>query len=312
MAWVRIDDHFDEHPKMAKVGPIGWGVWMAGLAYCNRNLTDGFIPWTKAHTLTSFDLRDDDGVVCTLTRDYGDHEFDIDASWVIDLLVSARLWIVVKGGFMVHDYENYQPSKAQIEEERAKKRAAGQAGGQAAAMARAQAGATAEPKQVLQQETSTSSSETQAKSNPKPNPTPNPVPTPKPEPTEDSSLSSADADGEEENTEFAYPNDFSIFWEAYPKKAGKRAALKAWQSLRPSKTLQEKMITAIGEQKHGRQWRAGFVTDPSRWLKDGRWDDEVEYEQPGSLHVMGKGTYRGKDIGLTNEELEERIQRGSA
>ena len=136
MAWVRIDDHFDEHPKMAKVGPIGWGVWMAGLAYCNRNLTDGFIPWTKAHTLTSFDLRDDDGVVCTLTRDYGDHEFDIDASWVIDLLVSARLWIVVKGGFMVHDYENYQPSKAQIEEERAKKRAAGQAGGQAGATAR--------------------------------------------------------------------------------------------------------------------------------------------------------------------------------
>jgi hypothetical protein len=30
---------------MMQVSPTVWGVWLAGLAYANRNLTDGFIPW---------------------------------------------------------------------------------------------------------------------------------------------------------------------------------------------------------------------------------------------------------------------------
>ena len=54
MAWVKIDDHFDEHPKIAQAGPLAVAVWLAGLAYCNRNLTDGFIPWSKAQGLVSW------------------------------------------------------------------------------------------------------------------------------------------------------------------------------------------------------------------------------------------------------------------
>lgn len=35
MVWVKIDDHFDEHPKMQQIGPLGWGYWLAGLV-CER------------------------------------------------------------------------------------------------------------------------------------------------------------------------------------------------------------------------------------------------------------------------------------
>ena len=54
MPWVKIDDHFSEHPKHARVGPPGWGYWLAGLAYANRNLTDGFIPHAVAYSLATW------------------------------------------------------------------------------------------------------------------------------------------------------------------------------------------------------------------------------------------------------------------
>ena len=44
MAWVKIDDGFCDHPKIAKVGAIGAWIQIQALCYANRNLTDGFIP----------------------------------------------------------------------------------------------------------------------------------------------------------------------------------------------------------------------------------------------------------------------------
>jgi hypothetical protein len=66
------------------------------------------------------------------------------------------LWDEVHGGYQIHDYGQWQRTKAEILEDRAKKVAAGQAGGQASARARAKAG-------------------DQAKSNPQPQPQPNVV-----------------------------------------------------------------------------------------------------------------------------------------
>jgi hypothetical protein len=150
MPWVRIDDHFDEHPKLAAVGPIGWGVWLAGLAYCNRNLTDGFIPYSVAEGIGgSWKVRvpvpDEPGVeqIWSIDRGSGMHGETMDTQWVIDLLVSGGLWEEVVGGYRVHDYEDYQPTKAEVLAERAAKVAAGRAGGIAAATARAKAPATA-------------------------------------------------------------------------------------------------------------------------------------------------------------------------
>lgn len=94
MPWVRIDDHFDEHPKLAAAGPLGLALWVTGLAYCNRNLTDGFIPRTVAHRLI--------------------HEDGIDSATVIARVVSCGLWEDAEGGYRVHDYADYQPSKEEV------------------------------------------------------------------------------------------------------------------------------------------------------------------------------------------------------
>ena len=55
MAWVRVSDDFYDNPKFIDAGPLGVAVWLSGLAYCNRNLTDGNIPESVARRLVDFD-----------------------------------------------------------------------------------------------------------------------------------------------------------------------------------------------------------------------------------------------------------------
>ena len=172
MTWVRIDDRFNEHPKLAAVGPVGWGIWIAGLAYCNRNLTDGFIPraiaigfggdWTLLVRPEPGDPNPDRELVWTIDRGTGAHGESMDTQWIIDRLVDNDLWNETPGGYLVHDYSDYQPTKAEVLQQRAQKEAAGRAGGIAAARARAMADGTAE-----------------GLAKPKQNRTPNPSPYPK-------------------------------------------------------------------------------------------------------------------------------------
>src|SRR3990167_2964612 len=44
MAWVRLDEEFPDHPKIVSAGPLAAWLYVAGLCYCNRLLTNGFIP----------------------------------------------------------------------------------------------------------------------------------------------------------------------------------------------------------------------------------------------------------------------------
>lgn len=149
MPWVKIDEAFSEHPKLAKVGPLGWGYWLAGLAYCNRNLTDGFIPRSVAFTLGSTEILDAEGTVFQLgvagIPEEGGWSVgtDVDAAFVVELLCRAKVWKRVRNGYRVHGYLEYQPSKAQVLELREARRAAGAKGGKASSRAK--------DKQVLKQ-----------------------------------------------------------------------------------------------------------------------------------------------------------------
>lgn len=97
MTWVRLDDSFPDHPKALQVGPLACWLYVCGIAYANRHLTDGFIPARQVVRL-------------------------IDAKKVEALaaaLVDAQLWEVVDGGYEIHDYLVYQPSAEKVKKERA-------------------------------------------------------------------------------------------------------------------------------------------------------------------------------------------------
>jgi hypothetical protein len=78
-----------------------------------------------------------------------------------------------------------------------------------------------------------------------------------------------------------YEADFTEFWQAYPKKVGKYAALKAWDKNKPQ--LQN-ILNALQWQKNSTQWKKDggkFIPNPATYLNEGRWQDEpvmLEYE----------------------------------
>lgn len=67
---------------------------------------------------------------------------------------------------------------------------------------------------------------------------------------------------------------FSAFWNAYPRKAGKGAAQKAFAKVRVSLDI---LLSALEAQKRSDQWnRDGgqYIPYPATWLNQRRWEDE--------------------------------------
>jgi hypothetical protein len=128
MPWVKLDEQFRHHPKIVQAGAVGIAMYVCGLSYAAEYLTDGFVSRQAVRTLIDLD-----DVIFV-----GMHDSDsIDPIDVAHRLVDLGLWDEAPGGFRIHDYLDYNPSKVQVMAERAVKQAAGRAGGQASATARA-------------------------------------------------------------------------------------------------------------------------------------------------------------------------------
>src|SRR5699024_8136853 len=44
MPWFKVDDNLDFHPKVIAAGNSAMGLWVRAGAYCAKQLTDGFVP----------------------------------------------------------------------------------------------------------------------------------------------------------------------------------------------------------------------------------------------------------------------------
>jgi hypothetical protein len=100
MALLRLDDAFPEHPKVLAAGGDAAWLYICGLSYSNRQLTDGFIPTTALRRLS-----DRKNPVVLAQR-----------------LVAVHLWDAVDAGWAIHDFLAYQRSRAEIQDERGKAR----------------------------------------------------------------------------------------------------------------------------------------------------------------------------------------------
>jgi hypothetical protein len=94
MAWVKLSDNFYSHPKFLQAGARAGYLAICGLAYANQHLTDGVIPAVAPAML-------------------GGTPKDVAA------VVGAGLWVPGDdGGWVIHDFAEYQPTRRQIETER--------------------------------------------------------------------------------------------------------------------------------------------------------------------------------------------------
>ena len=74
---------------------------------------------------------------------------------------------------------------------------------------------------------------------------------------------------------------FDAFWSAYPKKTGKEAARKSFAR---AKADIGTMLSALEVQKQSEQWtkdNGQFIPNPTTWLNQGRWEDEVQTKSSG-------------------------------
>jgi hypothetical protein len=112
MAWVKLDDQWYDNPKLLDMPLESIGVWVIGLTYASRHLTDGFVPYKALKRI-------------------------IDAPEDHTEALEARgLWQVVEHGWQIHDYLDYQPSAAEVKDRRKKRAEAGRIGGRASAEVR--------------------------------------------------------------------------------------------------------------------------------------------------------------------------------
>lgn len=68
--------------------------------------------------------------------------------------------------------------------------------------------------------------------------------------------------------------NFELFWEAYPRKEGKKDAHTAFTHV---KAPIEVLLSAIEKQKTTQQWKSDkgrFIPLPATWLRGERWNDE--------------------------------------
>lgn len=71
------------------------------------------------------------------------------------------------------------------------------------------------------------------------------------------------------------PNDFDVFWQAYPKKVNKGSAIKAWQKHKPDLQI---VLNALEWQKKDRQWtkeNGEYIPHPASYLNAQKWLDEA-------------------------------------
>lgn len=74
------------------------------------------------------------------------------------------------------------------------------------------------------------------------------------------------------------PQDFELFWSAYPRKVAKGAARKAWAETSGKRPPVTEIVSAVTAQAETEQWReAGgqYIPHPATWLRAERWGDVV-------------------------------------
>lgn len=121
MTWVRIDDAMPDSLKISPLSDAAFRAYVTSICYSARNLTDGFIPSKKAREFSG-------------------------KPRVVQELVPA-LWEPSEGGFTVHDYLDFNPTREQVLAERSEKHAQKVAAGSKGAAKRWQkdSSAIAEP-----------------------------------------------------------------------------------------------------------------------------------------------------------------------
>jgi hypothetical protein len=105
VAWANLDDQFPKHPKIVGLTDGAFRLQVSGICHAAQYLTDGLIqPETVPILMPRYRSR------------------------VLDELVDKGLWIPDGAAYTIHDYLEWNRSKAQVLAERERRSKAGRKG----------------------------------------------------------------------------------------------------------------------------------------------------------------------------------------
>jgi hypothetical protein len=96
MTWFAVDDKLHGHIKSRRARAASMGLWVLAGSYCADNLTDGFVAADVPAILVGK-----------------------DGPKLAARLVGAKLWHEVEGGWIFHDWSDYQPTAESVRANRA-------------------------------------------------------------------------------------------------------------------------------------------------------------------------------------------------
>lgn len=104
--WVKLDDGIADHPKFFDAGrhlgrhgiARAFAVYVAGLAYANKHLTDGFL---SESVVKAFKI---DRKPCEIGE--------------VLAFADVGLWETVPGGWRIHDYHHHNPKSQDVKDKR--------------------------------------------------------------------------------------------------------------------------------------------------------------------------------------------------
>lgn len=104
MTWLRLDAAFPEHPKVVGLTDTAFRLEVTAICYSGRYLTDGHLPtaWVPGRLRPA-----------------------------VPALITAGLWTPNDNGWELHDYLDWQQSRAEVEALRKQRSEAGRRGGRA-------------------------------------------------------------------------------------------------------------------------------------------------------------------------------------
>lgn len=289
MGWGRLDDGWEGHPKLLAAGLIARAIQSNAIAYCGHYLTDGYlgadvIPRLVLGVEVLFVATGDGGPTPASSIDWPAY------------MVEKKLWDRVdnRTGFpyRVHDYLDYNPSRAFLEAERKRLKRYGRMGAKvrwdkekiAEAMAEATVGHDAPP-----------------------HPTPRSGDTTRVEKINPLRPVGGGLEGASEKAgtadaapAWADPPTFEAFWTLYTRKTGKGAARRAWDRLKGGAEVKRQILVGLARQVTWPDWQrenGRFIPNPATWLNQERWLDEPRGVAGTGTDLSGLRTFAAQEEG---------------
>lgn len=247
MPWVKIEDRYPANRKIALLSDGAFRLDVEALCWASENGTDGVI------------RKDELAVIHKAGKPRNAAELVRRGRWHCadgEPCGSDRCPPPGPDGWVIHDFWDYQPSRADVDEQRATRRER-QKRWRERHPGTGRYGPSTNGSNDASRNASTDGLQ-DALVTPAPS---RPVPSPKTKPS--SSAPPTDDD----------PN-WAAFWDAYPRKVGKGAARNAWSKAIKAAEPAEIITGAkrYADQRHGQDPQ--YTAHPATWLNHERWTDQ--------------------------------------